>query len=238
MIKKKLKFKYLLKENISSFVISIILGILIGYFSSEPIINKKKFYESSSDFQFSSKIVNPTQILYESSKILDYKLIMSPETTIIFTDTKKNNLLINDELCPSLEVKKKFEYSIFLNIKVSGRNPTLVRNCHEFLNEYFLESLNKLQTKYEENQKKTIKFYKKIVDDIGDSTQLAYINNQIVELLLESNATNNVKPALIFIDFKLKNSGQLKLLKPLIIFSFITLFLILNFIFIFYFRKL
>ena len=101
-----------------------------------------------------------------------------------------------------------------------------------------MESLNKLQTKYEENQNKTVDFYKKTIENITDETQKEYLNSKIVGLYIEMNTANDIKPALIYIDFKIKNSGQLKLLRPLIIISFVTLFLIFNFILIFYFRNL
>ena len=92
--------------------------------------------------------IDKTSILYESSKMLKYKLKISSRAAKIFTDMRKNEIkaVNKNEICKDLKVEFSSPFHINIKVMILDNN-TGSFIIFDFIGNYFIQCLEKIREK-------------------------------------------------------------------------------------------
>lgn len=225
----------LINENKFQFLISIIIGVIFYIFFSDLIIKKNEKFVTSADVALVDNFINPTSILYESSKIFSHKIKISSKAAKIFTDPTKNEVLLTNknEICKDLKVE--FSHSFHINIEVIGRDRKEVQKCFDFIGNYFIQSLEKVREKHLKENYELIDYYQNSIQLSENENVKLFLYQNIIGIEKSIKPLQNFEPTFILIEQK-KLPSRNNIFKLFLLFSFISLFLVLNLMFLYFFK--
>lgn len=238
-MKKNNNFKKIISithENKIQLFISILIGIIFYIFFSDKILNRNNIFKISADIAIAEQFISPTNILYESSKILKYKNKISTSAAKIFTDAEKNEILITNknELCKDLKVE--FSHAFHISIEIIGIDKNEVQKCFDFVGSYFIESLENIRDKSLRENNELIDKYQKLIQSSEDANLKTFLYQELLSSQDNIKPLENYKPTFILVDKKTISQDNYKIFKMFLLFSFISIFLVLNLMIIYFFK--
>ena len=167
--------------------------------------------------------------------MLKYKLKISSRAAKIFTDMRKNEILLTNknEICKDLKVE--FSHSFHINIKVIGGDIKEVQKCFDFIGNYFIQSLEKIREKHLKENYELIDYYKNLIKLTENEGIKVFLYQNIIQIEKSIKPLQNFEPAFILIDQNTISNNNI-IYKLFLLFSFISLFLVLNLMFLYWFK--